>query len=213
MGLVADLEHVLLVDKPETGPCRLEVVDCLAHVALGGKDERGEAFFAVFDLLHLANLEETLENLLVTDLAVAEDGATTLDGLNDLVGLVAGKGEAGCARVDLHGAAECLLGSWCHAVGLVQDHNLVPARRERDLLLGKVLDLIPDDIDTALVRGVELEHSLLVRVAEEGMCEAVDTCRLADTGQTLEQERVSKLGNTSRRGGYRLDAITNHVPR
>jgi hypothetical protein len=50
VGLIADLEDVILRDKVESGPCGLEVVDRLTHITFGGEDERGETFIIVFDL-------------------------------------------------------------------------------------------------------------------------------------------------------------------
>ncbi len=70
-------------------------------------------------------------------------------------------------------------------IGLVENDKLMAAGRERDLALGEELDLIPHDVDTALVRGVELEDTLLVRVAEEGVGQTVDRGRLSNTRQAL----------------------------
>lgn len=40
VGLVADFEHFVRADKVEARVGRLEVVDCLTHVAFRGEDER-----------------------------------------------------------------------------------------------------------------------------------------------------------------------------
>lgn len=69
------------------------------------------------DVFRRADLEEAREDLRVCEAGVAEDGAAGLEGLDDLVGGVAGEGEAGGGGVDLHGAPEGLLGAGCHAVG------------------------------------------------------------------------------------------------
>lgn len=134
--LVADLEDVVLRDEAEAGPCGLEVVDCLTHVALGGEYQRGEALVVRFDLisarrtrmtlneaevktpthlLKLAYLLEPLQHFCVAQLRIPQDGTTRLDRLNDLVGHVAGEGESGRVGVYLHRPSEGLLRPGRHA--------------------------------------------------------------------------------------------------
>jgi len=48
--LITDLEDVVLGDETEAGVGGLEVVDRLAHVALGGEDECRETFVVALDL-------------------------------------------------------------------------------------------------------------------------------------------------------------------
>ena len=134
---------------------------------LGGEDERLEASVVVRRLLGLQHLLEALEHLLVGELREAEDGAARLDRLDDLVRHVARQGEAGGRRVDLHRAPHRLLRALGHRVGLVEHDDLVLAGRQRHLLLGECLDPVPHDVDPAVVRRVELEHALLVRVAQQ----------------------------------------------
>ena len=62
-----------------------------------------------------ADLQEAEDDLRVREARVAEDRATRLEGLDDLIRLVAGEGETGGGRVNLHGAAEGLLGARRHA--------------------------------------------------------------------------------------------------
>jgi hypothetical protein len=88
----------------------LQVVDRLSHVALCGKDERCESLVVVFHLpsalrpamqtqsayfLEVANLLETLEHFGISQLCITQNGATRLDGFDDLVGHVARQGESG----------------------------------------------------------------------------------------------------------------------
>ena len=68
-------------------------------------------------VLSLADGEEPVEDLLVGEARVADDGASALDWLDDLGGGVAGQGKAGGCGVELHCAAESLLGARCHAAG------------------------------------------------------------------------------------------------
>lgn len=66
-------------------------------------------------LFLLADVGYSLEQILVREAHEAHDGASTLDGLNDLGGLVACKRKAGRSRVDLHRPPKRLLGSGRHA--------------------------------------------------------------------------------------------------
>lgn len=54
---VDDLENVVAADEAEAGVRALQVVDGLAHVALGAEDERGHALVVVLDLLGLDDLQ------------------------------------------------------------------------------------------------------------------------------------------------------------
>ena len=76
-----------------------------------------------------------------------------MQGFDDLVGHVAGEGEAGGGGVDFHGAAQGLLGARSHAVGFVEDDEFLAARGERDLFLGETFDAVADDVD-AWFRGL-----------------------------------------------------------
>ncbi len=67
------------------------------------------------DLLGLADFNESLQDLLVAESRVSQDGAARLDGLDDFGGVVARQGEAGGARVQFHGSAQRLLRAGGHA--------------------------------------------------------------------------------------------------
>ena len=69
-------------------------------------------------------------DLRVGELGVSEDGASGLDGFDDLVGGVAGESESRRLRVDLHRSPHRLLRAVRHRVCLVQDHDLVAAFRQ-----------------------------------------------------------------------------------
>ena len=77
-----------------------------------------------------------------------------MQGLDDLVGHVAGEGEARGGGVDFHGAAEGLLGARGHAVGFVEDDEFLAAVREGDLFLGEAFDAVADDVDAWVARLV-----------------------------------------------------------
>lgn len=101
-------------------------------------------------LLSVTYLHKTMKDLLVCQLCISQHGASTLDWLDDLAGLVAGESETCCARVNLHGASKCLLGSCCHAVRLIQNNNFVSSSGQCHFLLRKGLDLVSNDIDSTI---------------------------------------------------------------
>lgn len=53
---VDDTEDVFAGDEAEAGVGGLQVVDCLAHVAFGAKDEGGDAVVGILDVFGLADL-------------------------------------------------------------------------------------------------------------------------------------------------------------
>ena len=117
MRRVHNAKDVVAAHEAEPGPRRLQVVDRLAHVALGAEDEGGEAVVGVLDVFGGDDLQEATDDLGVGEAGVAEDGAAGLEGLDDFVGGVAGEGEACGAGVDFHCAPEGLLRAGCHAGG------------------------------------------------------------------------------------------------
>ena len=120
-----------------------------------------------------------------------------MDGFDDFVGGVAGEGEAGGGGVDFHCAAEGLLRAGGHAVGFVEDDELLAAGGEGDFFLGEAFDAVADDVDAALVAGVELEHGFFVGGAEELAGETKDGCCFADAGHAADDDvgHVAIFGN------------------
>lgn len=164
---VYDLEYIVSRHHTETGMCRLQVVDRLSHITFRTKHQRGQTLVIVLDLLGLDDLQQPLDHLRIRQPRIPQDGTSRLERLDDLVGLVTRKREPGGIRVNLHRPAQGLLCARRHAVGLVENDNLVSARGERDLLLGEALDPVAHHIDTTLVRRVELQHCLLIGVAQQ----------------------------------------------
>ncbi len=68
-----------------------------------------------------------------------------------------------------------LLSAGRHAVGLVQNDDLVRVRRQRHLLLRKHFDAVAHNVNAAVVAGVQLENALLVRGSEQLVREAENT--------------------------------------
>ena len=84
-------------------------------------------------------------------------------------------------------SAAYLLGAGRHAIGLVQNNDLVRVRRQRNFLLCKHFDAIADDIDAAVVAGVQLENALLVCGAEQLVREAENAA--GEEGSTKNMEK------------------------
>ena len=124
----------------------------------------------------------------VGEAGVAEDGAAGLDGFDDFIGGVAGESEAGGCGVDFHGAAEGLLGAGGHAVGFVEDDEFLAAGGESDFFLGEAFDAVADDVDAALVGGVEFEDGFFVGGAEELAGETEDGGCFADAGHAADDD-------------------------
>lgn len=141
------LEYIISAHEPEARVRRLQVIDRLPHVTFGAEDQSRKAVVAVLDFFGFDDLQQPLDDLRVGELGVAQNCAAGLERLDDLVGLVAGEGEARGVRVDLHCAAKRLLRARGHAVGFVEDYDFVSPGREGDFLLGEAFDSLADYFD------------------------------------------------------------------
>ena len=125
-----------------------------------------------------------------------EPRAPGLQRRDDLRGVVGDQAEARVAGVLFYDAAQSKLRVLGHRVALVQDHQLElvgedrPRRREVD-------DLLPDDADASVVRGVELEdHRGHGGRAVEGAGDCEDGGGLARSWGAVEEEvREAVLGD------------------
>jgi len=123
MGTVDDTEHIVPTDEAKSRPGTLQVVEGLAHVTFGTEDQGSYSIFRVLDLLGLADLHQSLHDLSVGQSCISKNGATRLKGFDDLVRLVASKGESSGSRVDFHCTAQRLLGTRSHAASFQQDEQ------------------------------------------------------------------------------------------
>ena len=185
---VHDAEDVFAGHETEACVGGLEIVNGLAHVAFSAEDESSDTVVGILYVFRFADLQQAANDLGVGEAGVAEDSAAGLDGFDDFIGGVAGEGEAGGGRVDFHGAAESLLGAGGHAVGFVEDDEFLAARGEGDFFLGEGFDAVADDVNAALVGGVEFEDSFFVGGAEELAGEAEDGGCFADAGHAADDD-------------------------
>ena len=146
-------KHILPGHEPEPGPRALQIVDRLPHVPLGRKHQRGQPVIRILDLLRAADVQQALHQLCVCQACVPQDCTAGLEGFDDLVGGVASEGEARGGGVDLHCSPQGLLRAGGHAVGFVEDDELVPPWGEGDFLLSESLDAVADDVDTCSKTG------------------------------------------------------------
>ena len=154
MRTIHDAKDIIPAHDAEARERRLQVVDGLAHVALGAEDEGGKAVVGELYAFHLADGKEARDELGVGEAGVAQDRAARLQGLDDLVRGVAGEGEARGRGVDFHGAAEGLLRARGHAVGFVEDDELVAAGGKGDFFLGEAFYAVADDVDAWSIKSV-----------------------------------------------------------
>lgn len=88
----------------------------------------------------------------------AELGTSRLDGRDDLVHIVTYNAEPHISRVLFDNSAQCTLRCRRHSIGLIQNYQLEAALVAKDILCaGKALDLFPHNIDSAVVRGIQLD--------------------------------------------------------
>mmetsp|Transcript_7986 Transcript_7986/g.21682 ORF Transcript_7986/g.21682 Transcript_7986/m.21682 type:complete len:249 (-) Transcript_7986:279-1025(-) len=174
MGLIAHLEHVVLVDQTETVCSGLQAVERLTHIPVRRENDRLQPVIRVRQRLCGRHRHQPVQNLLVRQLLEPDNRTPGLNWLDDLRRHVAREGKPRGFRVQLHGTPQCLLRRGRHRVGLVEDDNLVAARRQADALLRKHLDLVPHHIDAAIIRGVQLEHPLLVFIPQKRPSQAHD---------------------------------------
>lgn len=117
--------------------------------------------------------------------------------------VVSDDAEARVGGVFLHDATQGHLGGGGHGVGLVEDDELVGGDgggggrgggRAEDLFrAGEGLDLLAHDIDTAVIRGVELENHLPHARAVYTTCESEDRGGFSCAGRTVEEEMGESL--------------------
>lgn len=123
--------------------------------------------------------------MLVREPRIPQYRTPALQGLDDLVTLIARERESRRRTVYLHRPPQRLLRPRCHAVRLVQYHQLLSSLRQGDFLLREPLDAATHDIDTAFVGSVEFQDGFFVGGgAEQLACKAEDGGSFADAWHT-----------------------------
>ena len=89
----------------------------------------------------------------------SEPGTSTLDSGDNLVDIVANDTEPDVLGILFYHPSKRSLGSLSHHVCFIEDDEL-EALREEGSRLGELLDLLANDVDTAVVRGVELGNEM-----------------------------------------------------
>ena len=139
--------------------------------------------------------------LLVGQAGESYNSTSTLDGLDDLRGEIAGKSESSSTRVDLHDTSHSLLCLRGHAVCFVENDDFVFPARQCYLLLSEHLDLLSNSVDSTVismrrgcggqrrglpfVRGVEFKDSLFVGLFQERSGHTMDARGLTRTWRSL----------------------------
>ena len=122
----------------------------------------------------------------------AEPRAPTLNGWNNLVHVVADDAESDILGVLLDHSTQRRLGSCGHHVGFVQNDEFV-SLREESACFGKVLDLFSNDVDAAVVRGIELTQCQDVRFSgRKGHIPQESACGSSPRISSLQQREWSR---------------------
>lgn len=166
MRAIHDLEYIIAAYKAEASRSTLQVVDGLSHVPFCTKDKRSNTIVTVLNILCFADLIKPLHNLSICQPRVSQYGTSRLQRLNDLVALIAGERKPCRARIYLHRSPQRLLCPGCHAVCLIQNNDLLPARWKCDFLLREALDPISHNIDATFITRVQLQHGFFICISQ-----------------------------------------------
>ena len=180
MRLVAHLEDILAVNVSESLDGGLQIVQPLPHVSLWGEDNGLQPFISVADSLQLADFNDLLEHLSISQFSVADHGAATLNGFNNFVTGVASQCKTSCFAVKLHCSPESLLGTFRHTVEIVciyffprifihfespvcfiKDNDFLLSCGQSNFLLGEHFNFVSDYIYASFIGGIQFQYSLL----------------------------------------------------
>lgn len=136
-----------------------------------GMDESVNNGFRDWDVFAFCNVRKTRIGRAGVEGRKTEFGTARCKGFDDSGDVVANEAESGYPCICFHYTAECTLGVLGHRVGFVENDNFVrwtricfPIRGDglcSGCLASKVLDFLPNDADSTLVRRVQLQHSVL----------------------------------------------------
>lgn len=138
---------------------------------------------------------EAAKHLHVLQLGEPDNGATRLNRFDQFRGVVAGQGESCGGGEFSHDHAEGLLGTGRERVGFVEDDDLVHAGRHVHFLVSKALDLVSDDLDASLIRGVHFQDGRLDCLTQHLVRHAQNTGRLSCAWRALQKQKWRKSTN------------------
>mmetsp|Transcript_34496 Transcript_34496/g.67521 ORF Transcript_34496/g.67521 Transcript_34496/m.67521 type:complete len:232 (-) Transcript_34496:264-959(-) len=162
------LVHVVDRDALVGHRSALQHIQALAHIAPTQPFYSVEGTLLHRDPLRLGDLLQPRSDVLWPQRREAEPRAPRLERGDDLVYVVADEAKPRVCCVVLDHSSQRELRRRCHVVGLVQDDELEP-RAKDCACAGEVLDLLLDNIDTALVRRVQLQRHALVLWAKDSL--------------------------------------------
>jgi len=124
------------------------------------------------DTLCLANAQQALLLGVEANGSEAELDAARGQWVDNLADVIANDAEARCGAVRLNNTSKGCLRIDRHRVCLVEDHKLelgdvATVGVSGDFALGKLLDLLSDNGDAALITSVQLKNSLAVEIGAE----------------------------------------------
>lgn len=80
-----------------------------------------------------------------------------------------------------------------HAIGLVQNDNLMSTALQSDLLLSEHLDLVSDNVDASIIRCVHLEDSLLVDIGAQKLSRETENRRGLSGARRTRDDQIGQV--------------------
>mmetsp|Transcript_769 Transcript_769/g.2234 ORF Transcript_769/g.2234 Transcript_769/m.2234 type:complete len:244 (-) Transcript_769:389-1120(-) len=108
---------------------RLQIVERMSHIPFGREQNGLQARFRIRDIFGPTHAQQTFEHLFVTEPRIAQNGRPRLNGFDNFGRNVARQTKARRGTKHFHGPSQGLLCGSRHAIGLVQDNNLVSTGR------------------------------------------------------------------------------------
>ena len=122
------------------------------------------------------------------------------NGFDDFGANVAGKAKTCRVGIDFHCSSHRLLCRSCHAVGLIQNDNLVPSLRQCHFVHSKRFDLVPNNINPTRIGRIQFQNCFLVSFRTQQLaCQRMHTSCLQcdENGHPLVRKR-----RRSKQSGY-----------
>jgi hypothetical protein len=102
MGLIADLEDIVLIDHIETGSGGLQVIQGESHITLSCKHDCVVAFLLNIIFLGLANDGESPQHFILSEFGKPNNSTSGLNRLNNFRAIIASQSESSCRTVLRH---------------------------------------------------------------------------------------------------------------
>jgi hypothetical protein len=148
--------------------------------------------------------------------AESEPSAPRLESWDDLGDVVANEAEPGCLRILFNDPSEGELGTARDCIALIENDQLDTLAHDL-LRSAERLDLVPDDVDSSLIRGIELEGRVLVVFAKHLLGDGDDARSLTSAWRAVKEKMrefllVDELGHGRDDLSVRNDVVEARGP-